>query len=91
MGVNVASICHLAWAKVLSRLTGREEVVFGTVLFGRMQGGQGAERAMGMFINTLPVRIVAGDEPVGQAVHTTHTLLSQLLHHEHAPLSLAQR
>jgi amino acid adenylation domain-containing protein len=91
MGVSVASLCHLAWAKVLSRLTGRDEVVFGTVLFGRMQGGEGAERAMGMFINTLPVRIVLGDESVEQAVRTTHSLLSRLLYHEHAPLSLAQR
>ncbi|HYQ71608.1 MAG TPA: AMP-binding protein, partial [Gammaproteobacteria bacterium] len=91
LGVSPASLCHLAWAQVLGRLTGREDVVFGTVLFGRMQGGESTGRAVGLFINTLPVRITVGDDPVAQAVRNTHMLLARLLHHEHAPLSLTQR
>jgi len=89
--VSVASLCHLAWAQVLGRLAGREDVVFGTVLFGRMQGGESTDRGLGLFMNTLPVRIVVGDDTVEQAVKKTHALLAQLLHHEHASLVLAQR
>lgn len=91
LGVNAASVMHLAWARVLACVSGRQDVVFGTVLFGRMQGGQGADRALGLFINTLPIRIDVDAQGTGQAVQATHARLTRLLYHEHASLALAQR
>ena len=90
-GVSAASVCHLAWAKVLSRLTGREEVVFGTVLLGRMQGGEGADQAVGLLINTLPLRVSIGGQSVQHALRATHEQLGQLIRHEHATLAQARR
>ena len=91
LSATPASLFHLAWALVLARTTGREDVVFGTVLFGRMTGGAGADRALGLFINTLPLRLSVDGRSVDRVVRETHTRLAHLLRHEHASLALAQR
>ena len=90
-GVSAAALFHLALAVLLGRTTGRDDVVFGTVLLGRMQSGKDAGRALGMFINTLPVRIRLGTHSVEECLRQTHKALTGLLHHEHASLSRAQR
>ncbi|WP_339367599.1 amino acid adenylation domain-containing protein, partial [Photorhabdus luminescens] len=91
LGVSLAALCHLAWAQVLSRTSGQAKVVFGTVLLGRMQAGQGADSGMGLFINTLPLRLDINDTSVQNSVQAAHTRLAELLDHEHASLALAQR
>lgn len=91
LGISVASLVHQAWGQVLAQLSGRDEVVFGTVLLGRMQGGAGADRALGMFINTLPLRVGVAGATVQEGVRATHERLAQLLGHEQASLALAQR
>ena len=91
LGVSAASLFHLAWAQVLARVSSREDVVFGTVLFGRMSGGADVDRMMGLFINTLPIRIPVAGEGVEASVRRTHSLLADLMRHEHASLALAQR
>jgi len=91
LGVSAASIYHLAWAQVLARVSGREDVVFGTVLFGCIQSGESNDREWGPFISTLPVRICVAEENVQDGVRNTHETLEQLLRHKHAPLALVQR
>ena len=91
LGVSLASLCHLAFGQVVGRTSGRAQVVFGTVLFGRMQAGPGADRAMGLFINTLPLRLDVDEMGVEESVRRTHGRLAELLRHEHASLAQAQR
>ncbi|PKD39522.1 non-ribosomal peptide synthetase, partial [Methylomonas sp. Kb3] len=90
-GVSAAVLFHLVWARVVAQCCGRDDVVFGTVLTGRLQGSAGADSALGMFINTLPIRINAGSNSVRQMVADTYRNLIDLLTHEQAPLPLAQR
>ena len=91
LGVSAASLCHVAWAQVAARTSGRADVVFGTTLFGRMQGGEGTEQAVGLFMNTLPVRIRVGEQGAEESVREAHRQLAKLMRHEHASLALAQR
>ncbi|OTA15175.1 Amino acid adenylation [Xenorhabdus vietnamensis] len=91
LGMSSAVLFHVAWAQVLARCSGRDDVVFGTVLLGRLQGGVGASEVLGMFINTLPIRVRLQDRTVKEAVQQTHQKLSELLDHEQASLAVAQR
>ena len=90
-GVTSAAIFHAAWALVVARTSGRDDVVFGSVLLGRLQRVAGADELPGMFINTLPLRVDLRRVDVRQLVHRTQRELISLLEYEHAPLMLAQR
>ncbi|WP_240326446.1 non-ribosomal peptide synthetase, partial [Pseudomonas syringae] len=90
-GVPNSVLFHAAWGLVVAATSGRDDAVFGTVLSGRSQGASGADQALGMFINTLPMRIRLGNRSVSDIVQDAYQQLSELLTHEQASLALAQR
>ncbi|KAK9659757.1 hypothetical protein K7432_018557 [Basidiobolus ranarum] len=88
--VSVACLCHLAWGRVLACISDQQQVVFGTILVGRMQTGKRTDQTLGPFINTLPLRVDLSSSSVQDSVRQIHANLAELLLHEHAPLVLAQ-
>jgi amino acid adenylation domain-containing protein/non-ribosomal peptide synthase protein (TIGR01720 family) len=56
-GATLGVLLQAIWGLVLARWTGRDDVVFGIVTSGRNIATPGIERLVGMFVNTLPVRV----------------------------------
>lgn len=55
--VTLNTIVCGAWALVLGRACGRDDVVFGATVNARPPGLEGADAMLGLFINTLPLRV----------------------------------
>lgn len=91
MGVSVASFFHAIWALVVSNTSGRDDVVYGTVLSGRHQGAGVGGSALGMYVNTLPIRMQLRNRSVVELVTQSQQELVELLEHEQSSLGEAQR
>ncbi len=91
-GLTLNSVVQTAWALVLSRLTGRTDVVFGSIVAGRPPEITGVERMIGLFINTVPARTVLDPRatPVATALKTQHRR-TRMLEHQHVGLAEIHR
>ncbi|MGP3948728.1 condensation domain-containing protein [Streptomyces sp. 7N604] len=56
--VTLSTAVQATWGLLLARLTGREDIVFGTTVAGRPPEVPGIENMVGLFINTIPVRVL---------------------------------
>ncbi|QDQ09713.1 non-ribosomal peptide synthetase [Streptomyces spectabilis] len=87
--ISPATLFHAGWSLVVAACAGRDDVVFGTVMSGRLQGPRGIERMLGNFINTLPVRLDLAGASVRDLVSATDRTLRDLVRHEQTPLAVA--
>ena len=93
-GVRTTRLFHLAWAQVLARVSGSQDVIFGTMLSGRSRPrsrGESPIPMMGPAMNTLPVRIEIGDQDVESSLQNIHALLNELQDHKHVSVTLVRR
>ncbi|MFJ4949528.1 condensation domain-containing protein [Streptomyces sp. NPDC088760] len=91
-GLTLNTVVQGAWGLLLGRLTRRDDVVFGTVVSGRPPELPGAERMVGLFINTVPVRVrMRHDEPVARVLGRLRDAQTRLLDHQHLGLAEIQR
>jgi nonribosomal peptide synthetase CepB len=86
-GLTLSTIVQGAWALVVARLAGRTDVVFGTVVSGRPAEVPDVERMVGMFINTVPVRVrIAGGTPLLDLLQDLQRRQSVLTEHQYLGL-----
>lgn len=92
MEVTVQSVSLLAYAKVLTHLLGKRDVVFGQVLAGRSLPTPGVERTIGPLFNTVAQRVTF--EPKFLSNKAMARRLQQLTTdsqvYQHAPLRTVQ-
>src|ERR1043165_6106305 len=89
--LTVNTMVQGGWALLLSRYSGEREVVYGATVSGRPADLPGIETMIGLFINTLPVRVkVSGDEPVTDWLKTLQAHQVESRQYEFSPLVQVQ-
>ncbi len=91
-GVTMSTIVRVAWAIVLGAWTRRDDVVFGAIVSGRPPQIDGIEDMVGLFINTVPIRVTLHPaETLGELLDRCHADQAALLDHEHVGLADIER
>ncbi|MCM2389956.1 non-ribosomal peptide synthetase, partial [Streptomyces albipurpureus] len=85
------TLIQLAWATLLARMTGRTDIVFGATVAGRPPEIPGIETMVGLFINTIPIRVTySPNEPLSNVLTRLQQQQTQLLAHQHLGLATIQ-
>src|SRR5262249_47056450 len=89
--LTLSTLVHGAFALLLARYSGESDVVFGVTVSGRDAPLSGIDTMVGMFINTIPVRLRVPEEQdaIGW-LEAVQGLEAELREHEHAPLARVQ-
>ncbi|NNE13065.1 MAG: amino acid adenylation domain-containing protein, partial [Ilumatobacter sp.] len=90
--VTLSVMATAAWALVLGRFGRRDDVLFGSTVSGRDDSVEGADRMVGMFIETLPTRVgLDGDAVIGDWLRSIQHGAVEARRHGHLPLADLQR
>ncbi|MED4804369.1 non-ribosomal peptide synthetase [Bacillus atrophaeus] len=64
--VTLSTLFHTLWGILLQKYNNTDDAVFGSVTSGRPSSIEGIENMVGLFINTIPVRVQGADTPVSE-------------------------
>jgi hypothetical protein len=85
--VTVNTVVQGAWALLLNRYSGEDDVLFGATVSGRPAELAGIEKIVGMFINSLPVRVRVRDEAqIGPWLRELQAQVMESRQFEYSPL-----
>ena len=91
-GLTLAAVIQGSWGLALARLTGARDVVFGTLVSGRPPEVADTDRLVGMFINTIPVRVrIEPGATVAQTLAAVQDAQAALTGSHHLSLGQVQR
>ncbi len=92
LGITLNTVVQGAWAIVLGHLTGRQDVVFGVTVSGRPPAVAGADHMVGLFINTLPVRVrCSPGDTLADVLSALQDRQAALMDYHHFSLAEIQR
>lgn len=91
LGLTPARLFHAAWGVVVAHTSGRNDVVFGTVLLANRAARDRAGHSVGLAVNTLPLRLRLDGQTLHEYLDQTQRELSELIQHAQAPLADVQR
>ncbi|MBW4483049.1 MAG: amino acid adenylation domain-containing protein [Tildeniella torsiva UHER 1998/13D] len=90
--ITLNTLIQGAWAILLSRYSGATDLVFGTTSSGRPPELAGVESMLGVFINTLPLRVqVQPDLPLGLWLQQIQRQQVEIRQYEYSPLAKVQQ
>ncbi|MGD2087201.1 MAG: amino acid adenylation domain-containing protein [Candidatus Aminicenantes bacterium] len=85
--ITLASLLYSAWGLLLHQYNNRNDAIFGSTVSGRTAKVQGIENMVGLFINTLPLRIQTNaNEKIGNLLCRINDTLKMREAHENTPL-----
>ncbi|MFJ1756198.1 amino acid adenylation domain-containing protein [Kitasatospora sp. NPDC088134] len=91
-GLTLGNVAYTLWGVLVGAMTGRTDTVFGTTVSGRPADLPGAESMVGLFINTVPVRVrPAATATLATAAAEVQRAQAELLDHQHLGLAAIQR
>ncbi|NLW45808.1 MAG: amino acid adenylation domain-containing protein, partial [Firmicutes bacterium] len=86
--LSTATLFYTAWGILLQKYSNSNDVVFGTTVSGRTQKVKGIQDIVGLFINTIPLRIIAdSDLTIKGLIETVQANLHHREDFEYASLS----
>ncbi|MFK7784575.1 MAG: condensation domain-containing protein, partial [Crocinitomicaceae bacterium] len=89
LGITMNTFIQTVWGYLLAQYNGRQDVVFGAVVSGRPGELEGVEDMIGLFNNTIPIRVKYDEE--GTPEELLKTMHQQSIQSsEHHYVSLAQ-
>ncbi|MFB7588631.1 amino acid adenylation domain-containing protein [Streptomyces sp. NPDC056169] len=91
-GLTLNTVLNAAWGLVLSAMTGRGDVAFGTAVAGRPADVPDVAGIIGMFLNTVPARVAfAPDEPLLDLLRRMQNERASVMPYEYVGLGTLQQ